>query len=87
MALTAASVQRESVGSLTLHIANFATVTSGASGDTWSSGLPNIISAWAQTTTACTSPITCSFVSSTGVITINSEDSASEVNLFVLSKT
>ncbi len=87
MALTAASVIRESLGSLTLHKVNFATVTSGTAGDTWSSGLPNVFCAWAQTTTACTSPITVSFVSSTGVVTINSKDSASEVNLFVLSKT
>lgn len=85
-ALTAASVTKESMGSLTLHIVKFASVSSGATGDTWSSGLPNIVNAWAQATTAGPSAVSCSFVSSTGVVTINPVDVATEVNLFVLSK-
>lgn len=84
MALTVASLQRESVGSLTLFIANFASVSSA--GDTYSSGLPNIVSAWASPTTAGAGTVDCSWVSSTGVITVTPELIASEVNLFILSK-
>jgi len=85
-ALTATSITKESMGSLTMHIVKFASVSSGATGDTWTSGLPNIVCAWAQATTAGPSMVSCSFVSSTGVVTLNPIDKATEVNLFVLSK-
>lgn len=84
MALTAASINRHSMGDLTFHIVNFASVTSA--GDTWSSALPNVISAWASGTTSGAGAVDCSFVSSTGVITLTPELIASEVNLFVLSQ-
>ena len=86
-ALTAASVKRESMGSLTMHLVHFASVTSGATGDTWTSGLPNIKAAWAIATTAGPTAISCSFVSSTGVVTLNPTSGATGVNLVVLSAT
>ena len=42
-AIVPSTITRESMGSLTLHIAYFAT----ASTDTWKSGLPNAIGYWA----------------------------------------
>ena len=43
-ALTASTVDRESMGSLTLHIATFASVDSGV----WVSKLPNAVTYWAS---------------------------------------
>lgn len=84
--LTASSILRESMGSLTAHFVHFASVTSGATGDTWASGLPNIIGAFATATTAGNTSVSCSHVSSTGVVTLNPTASATGVNLIVYSR-
>ena len=88
MALTPTTLRRESMGSLTLFIANFASVSSAAAGDTWSTGLPNIVNAWASVADATTTnskDIGCSFVSSTGVITLQpTNGTAITANVFVL---
>lgn len=82
-ALTPTTLRRESMGSLTMFIANFAAVTSGAAGDTWATGLgKNIISAWAAGTTGGSAGIAVSFAN--GTVTMCPGVGASEVNLFVL---
>lgn len=86
-ALTAASIKRESMGSLTMHLVHFASVSSGATGDTWDSGLPNIAMAWAMATTAGPTAVSCSFDSATGIVTLNPVNTATGVNLVVLSAT
>jgi hypothetical protein len=75
------------MGSLTAHFVHFASVTSGATGDTWASGLPNIVDAHATATTAGNTSVSCSYVSSTGVITLNPTQGATGVNLIVYSRT
>lgn len=47
-ALTADSVIRESMGSLTLHIATFIT-NDIDDADTWASGIPGIVAVWSNT--------------------------------------
>jgi hypothetical protein len=86
MALTAATYTRESMGSLTLNIVTFATVTSA--GDTWTSGLPNAVAYWANATTGSSPYIGCnvSFAASTGIFTITPEQT-SDVILYVGTRT
>jgi hypothetical protein len=88
MALTASTVVRESLGSLTLHIATFATVNTA--GDTWESKIPGVVACWATALTA-TAALTDHGVNaglktaSTGTIGLVSGEAVS-VKLFVLSK-
>jgi hypothetical protein len=85
-AVTPATVLRESVGSMTLFIAQFAAITSGATGDTWATGLGNtIVGAWAVATTAgAGKALTTSFLS--GTVTVNSEIGATGAYVYVLAK-
>ena len=53
-AITPDSIQRESMGSLTLHIATFHTTTID-NADTWESDIPGIVASWSTITTAQTS--------------------------------
>ena len=50
-AITAASHNRESMGSLTLHIAKFTAIVDD---DTWASGIQGITAVWVQRTGATT---------------------------------
>lgn len=88
MALTASSVSRESLGSLTLHKVVFATVTTAV--DVWNSGIPGIVGVWANNTSA--SILSLNGVSaavttagSTGAIAVV-PNVAGSVVLFVMSK-
>lgn len=86
-ALTAASVKRENVGSLTLHIFNFSAVT-GA--DTFASGLPNVIGYWPVShfqggTTTTGNGI--SVLNASGTFTFCVGTAASDVDLYVVSRT
>lgn len=84
-AITPATLLRESVGSMVIFIAHFATATSGATGDTWATGLGNnIIGAWAVATTAGATGVSCSF--SGGTVTINPEAGSTGVNCYVLAR-
>jgi len=49
-AVTVSTLYKESVGSLTLHIANIA--AGATSLDTWASGIPGIIGSWADANSA-----------------------------------
>lgn len=84
---TAASTSRENVGSLTLNIFTFTSVT-GA--DTFASGLPNVIGFWAQGTLAGGTTVTVSGVNvnnSSGTFTFTTNLAAVPVTLYVISKT
>jgi len=84
-AITPAKLSRESVGSMVMFIAQFAAITSGATGDTWATGLgDNILGAWASATTAGATGVSCSFLN--GTITINPESGATGVNCYVLAR-
>ena len=80
-AITPSTLYRESMGSLTLHIATFAT----ASTDTWASAIPSVVGAWAQASSFSTGAV--SFVSSAtnGTFTITN-DQAGPVVLFIVSR-
>lgn len=86
-ALTAASVIRENIGSLTLHIVNFSAVT-GA--DTYASGLgTNVVSFWANqqgNVGTTTTGIGVNVLNSSGTFTFASGTAAAAVNLFIVSK-
>jgi len=87
-AITASTIRRESMGSLTAHFVTFTSVTSASPGDTWTSGLPNIVGAVASFAgggTGLSAP-SCSYVSSTGVVTLVSPDT-SAASLIVYSQT
>jgi hypothetical protein len=86
-ALTAASTYRENVGSLTLHIINFTSVTAG---DTYASGLgTGVVSAWANMTqaTGTTTGVSGAGVNnSSGTFTFANDLAAVPMTLFVVSK-
>jgi len=54
-AKTPATIVRESAGSLTLHIADFTTAMD--SGDSWASGLPNVVGFYATSTSGTSASI------------------------------
>ena len=86
-ALSIASQQRDSVGSLTLHVFNFSSVTTG---DTFASGLgASVIGYWAQdTTSAGTGSNPCGAVAtnSSGTFTFTGMLSSTAVTLFVVAR-
>jgi hypothetical protein len=86
-AQTAVSVVRENLGSLTLHIFTFSAVTGT---DTFASGLPNVVSYWAQATdTSMGTAIAREGVNvsnSSGTFTFAVGQAAIPVTLFVVSK-
>lgn len=86
-AVSASSVLRENVGSLTLHIVTFANTTDD--GDTWASGLPNVVGFWANgTDDATTQGNTGIDVSeSSGTFTFNLGEDNRSFTLYVLSRT
>jgi hypothetical protein len=67
-AKTPTTLYRESIGSLTMHIANFA--IGAAPGDTWTSAIPGVVGAFAsgQTGTQTGTVVSCT-TTSAGVIT------------------
>jgi len=84
-AVTASSIIRESVGSLTLHIATFASVDSS----TWASGLPNAMAWWATPLTPAAGTVGVNAVATgtTGVtFDIVTRLAAGAVKLYVLSQ-
>jgi len=86
-AQTAANTFRENVGSLTLHIFKFTSVT-GA--DTFASGLPNVVGFWATSefnggTTTGGNGVSVS--NSSGTFTFCLDTAAIAVDLFVVSRT
>lgn len=86
-AQTAATTTRENVGSLTLHIFTFTSVT-GA--DTFASGLPNVIGFWANDAFqggTTTTGIGINVSNSSGTFTFMLGTAASAVTLYVVSKT
>lgn len=86
-ALTAASQDRESIGSVTLHIFDFSSVTSA---DTFASGLgTSIVSYWAQPTTNVgtgSNPAGAVVTNSSGTFTFSGILSSSAVTLFVVAR-
>ena len=86
-ALTAASINRESLGSLTLHVVNFTAIT-GA--DTYASGLgTSVVSWWATSkfnggTTTTGNGISVS--NSSGTFTFCMGTAAAAATLFIISK-
>jgi hypothetical protein len=86
-ALTAASINQENIGSLTLHIVNFTAVT-GA--DTYASGLgTNVVSFWATSkfnggTTTTGNGISVS--NSSGTFTFCMGTAATAATLFIVSR-
>jgi hypothetical protein len=87
MALTASTIVRESMGSMTLHIVTFATVTTAA--DTYSSGLPGIVAVWANATTCNSLGLNGASAglttASSGVVTVAAAVAGS-VKLFIASR-
>ena len=83
-AVTPATLTRESVGSLTLHIATFASVDSS----TWKSGLPNAIAYWASAQSSVAGDI--SVIATSGdtgtTFTMSTRLAAGKIDLFVLSR-
>jgi len=81
------SLTRESVGSLTMHIAVFAATTDDA--DTYASGLPNVVGFWANRTDAPTQEKEGIDVeeSSTGNFIFNGGEDNFGVTLYILSRT
>lgn len=85
-AQTAASTTRESVGSLTLHIFTFSSVTTG---DTFASGLPNVIGFWATGTANVgtgTNLAGVNVTNSSGTFTFSGSITALAMTLYVVSK-
>lgn len=88
MALSASTVLQESMGSMKLHIIKFASVDTA--GDTYASGIPGIVSVWANATTGSTvgkNGCSCGVTTAgaTGAIFV-SPAVAGSVTLFVMSK-
>ena len=84
-AITPATVLRESVGSMTLFIAQFAAITSGT-GDTWATGLGNtIVGVWAVASTAGAGKAMAASWSG-GTITLDVIDGATGGYVYVLAK-
>ena len=87
-AITPTTVVTESIGSSKLLIATFAVANSGATGDTWSTGLNNAVGYWANCTTsgsACS--VSYAWSGTTGVFTICPlAIGASQVQLYVMTK-
>jgi len=80
------STIRENVGSLTLHIATFAATADD--GDTWASGLPNVVGYWANGTDDPTQTAEGVDVSeSSGTFTFNLGEDNRGIMLYVLSRT
>ena len=88
-AITPATLVRESNGSLTLHIADF--TTAFADGDTWASGLPNVVGKWANVTSGMSASLSSGAIMVTesgGTFTFNSMNAAPlKATLYVLSRT
>ena len=84
-AQTAATTQRESVGSLTLFTFTF---TSVVTGDTFASGLSsNVVGFWYQMTSITTQASAGSSVSnSTGTFTLKPGEDSNSGTLYVLAK-
>lgn len=82
---TPSSVIRESSGSTTLHIATFG---STADGDTWATGLPNIVGYWGNSITNGTQGKEGVDISeSAGTLTFNlAETKTSGIMVYVLSR-
>jgi hypothetical protein len=83
-AVTPATLVRESMGSLTLHIATFASIDSS----TWKSGLPNAVAYWANPTTPVTGAIGVNATSGTTGTTFDlvSYAAAGACTLYVASR-
>lgn len=85
-ALTAASVQRESIGSLTLHTITFTAVTGD---DTYASGLgTNVVGYIAQSNLAGGSTLVtgCNVLNTSGTFKFQVCVAATAVTLYILSK-
>lgn len=86
--LTASTVERESMGSLTLNIATFASVDSGV----WASGLPNAVTYWATGDSGGGVGVSAVSASAgttgmTFILTVGEGLHAQKVKLFVASRT
>jgi len=87
-AKTPDSILRESVGSLTLHIATFET-NDMDNDDTWTSYIPGVVGWWAVGTddpTQTKEGIDVSFTATNSVFTFRTGEDNREGKLFVLSK-
>lgn len=85
-ALTASSVIRENVGSLTLHIVSFSAVTGD---DTWASGLDTgVVGYWANDTNAggSTLVVGVNVKNTAGSFKFQTSVAAHPVTLYVISK-
>jgi hypothetical protein len=85
-ALTAASVIRENVGSLTLHVVSFTSVTGD---DTWASGLStSVVGFWANDTNAggSTLVVGVNVKNASGTFTFQTSVAAHPITLYVVSK-
>ena len=88
-AITPSTVYRESLGSLTLHIATFAATADNA--DTWASGIQGIIGIWAnaneapgtQTNVGAGAVLT---TASSGLITLLMDEDNQAIKIFVVSR-
>jgi len=89
-AKTPDSIFRESLGSLTLHVATF-TTTNIDDDDTWASGIPSVVAQWANATndpTTNTHGIDVSLTTvANGTFTFRVGASNKEALVFVLSRT
>lgn len=85
-AITPATLIRESIGSKTLLIANFAATAD--TGDTWTTGLAGITSVMAcqadASGTQASTGAGASFVASTGVVTLVMAEDNTAITLWVL---
>lgn len=84
---TAATSTRENVGSLTLHIFTFTSVT-GA--DTFASGLPNVIGFWATAQANVGTTVVgagVNVINSSGTFTFAGNVAASAITLYVIART
>jgi len=84
---TAASSSRENLGSVNLHIFTF---TSVAPGDTFASGLPNVVAAWAcmtQATGTTTGVSGAGVNNSSGTFTFSNDLTGVPMTLFVVART
>jgi hypothetical protein len=86
-ALTVSSQDRESMGSLTLHIFDFSSVTSA---DTFASGLgTSVVGYWVQPTTSVgtgSNPAGAVATNSSGTFTFSGILSSSALSLFVVAR-
>ena len=80
-AVTAATLTRESVGSLTLHIATFTSVDTS----TYKSGLPNVVGYWGTAPVKLGVDVTVT--GSTGATFDLVNHTATEATLYILSRT